>query len=237
MRYAVRPIGLILSTVFVVSAPARAASLTMANVAQVVTVSDGRPELRLRSVSQTQSNVGTAGTRQTPLGDSGATSSSASPNNSGNASSSSNDVLVQSGTGGNVQTVQVGDVTGTICDCGEIAPLPPPIPGAGFPKLALLALAAIPLAFIRFGNRNGSPESFINPTLLPPAASTPSVPSVPSIPPTPIPEPMTLLLLGSGLAALAANARRRRTQAQQFDCALTTNAAALAISGTVEEAK
>jgi hypothetical protein len=47
---------------------------------------------------------------------------------------------------------ETGDISGTICDCGEIAV---PGGGGGFPKLALLGLAAIPLAFIH-GNKHAA---------------------------------------------------------------------------------
>jgi hypothetical protein len=92
-----------------------------------------------------------------------------------------------------VETIELGDIQGTICDCGEI----PGLPGGGFPKLPLLALAGIPLLFLGGGEDTPPNEFFPNPTPTPP-------------PQTPIPEPATLLLLGSGLAALGARTRRRR---------------------------
>jgi PEP-CTERM motif len=94
-----------------------------------------------------------------------------------------------------------GEVEGTICDCGEI----PPIMGGGFPKWPFLFLAAVPLAFIHdcdnCDEQNESPTP--NPTPTPPSEPTPS--------PTPpgVPEPGTLVLFGSGLAAAGAGLRRR----------------------------
>jgi hypothetical protein len=89
-----------------------------------------------------------------------------------------------------VETIELGDIQGTICDCGEIA-----APPGGFPKLPFLALAGIPLLFL--GGDDDIPPLETFPTPPPP-------------PPPQVPEPATLLLLGSGLAALGAGARRRR---------------------------
>lgn len=93
-----------------------------------------------------------------------------------------------------VETIELGEVDGTLCDCGEI----PGIGGGGFPLWPLLGFAGIPLFFIPEDNPPGS-----TPTPTPP----------PDTPPPPqVPEPATLLLFGSGLAALGAGARRRRAQ-------------------------
>ncbi|HEU4594220.1 MAG TPA: hypothetical protein VFS10_03545 [Pyrinomonadaceae bacterium] len=90
----------------------------------------------------------------------------------------------QSG-GPTVQNVELGDVTGTVCDCGEIAPAPAATgagEGGGFPKFPLLALAVLGLP--------------------PPPPSDPR-------PPSPVPEPVTLATLAAALAALAAVRNRR----------------------------
>jgi hypothetical protein len=88
-----------------------------------------------------------------------------------------------------VDVVDQGDVEGTICDCGEIT-----VPGGGFPKWPLLFLAAIPFFFI-----HGCDD-----------CETPTPPTTPTPPGTPeIPEPASLLLFGSGLAAFGAGLRRR----------------------------
>ncbi len=88
-----------------------------------------------------------------------------------------------------VDVVDQGEVEGTICDCGEIT-----VPGGGIPKWPLLFLAAIPFFFIHGCDDCDTPPS--TPPTTPPA--TPE-----------IPEPASLLLFGSGLAAFGAGLRRR----------------------------
>jgi hypothetical protein len=98
-----------------------------------------------------------------------------------------------------VQTVDFGDVTGTVCDCGEIAPAGDAAPGAaatkgGFPKIPLYAFAvgagAIPTCFFTGICTREPPRR--NP------------------PPSDVPEPLTLATLTAGLAALSALRARRR---------------------------
>jgi len=96
-------------------------------------------------------------------------------------------VAVSADPQGGVDVVDQGDVEGTICDCGEIT-----VAGAGWPKWPLLFLAAIPFFFIHGCDRCETPTPSITP------------PGTPEIP-----EPASLLLFGSGLAAFGAGLRRR----------------------------
>jgi hypothetical protein len=99
------------------------------------------------------------------------------------------------------------------CDCDEDK-------GRGFPKWALLGLAAIPVAFILIKRKKDTPTPTqtvpgqtptptpTTPTVTPTPTATPPMTPTPT-PPEPVPEPMTLLLFGTGLASIGLAARRR----------------------------
>jgi hypothetical protein len=199
---AIRPVALMLSVLLIAAVPAQAGTITYGDVIALATINgqSGRSsvDLRLRSVTQQQSGGTSSQDRQTV---SGATQQQDRKNiqtptggsSAGGADSSITGTTVPAQQPGSVQveTIELGDIQGTICDCGEIF-----TPKGGFPKLPLLALAGIPLLFLGGGNDIIPPDD-VFPTPTPP-------------PPPQVPEPATLLLLGSGLAALGAGARRRR---------------------------
>jgi hypothetical protein len=87
----------------------------------------------------------------------------------------------------------------------------------GFPKWALLGLAAIPIAIILIKRRKDTPTPTVTPsipitqtpTVTPTITVTPTPPTTTPTPPEPVPEPMTILLFGTGLAGIGMAARKR----------------------------
>lgn len=201
---ACRPIATILTVLLVAGVPAQAGPVSYTEVVHVIgNIHNGgqSQELRLRSVSDGGAALISGGTTSTtPIATGGSTKTTATTA-APSSSLVSNVTTTQNGQG-EVETIEQGDVSGTVCDCGEIR-----IPGGGFPLWPLLGLAAIPLAFIHGGNERATP-----PTETPTPVATPTPTPVATPTPQPIPEPASLLLLGTGLAALGAGARRRFAQ-------------------------
>lgn len=198
---AIRPAALMLSVLLIAAVPAQAGTISFGDVIALATVNgqSGRQtlDLRLRSVAQQSGGGATSQDRRTSTAGNNSqdrgtaqTPAAAAPAGSADANITGTTVAVQQPGSVQVETIELGDIQGTICDCGEIA-----APPGGFPKLPFLALAGIPLLFL--GGDDDIPPLETFPTPPPP-------------PPPQIPEPATLFLLGSGLAALGAGARRRR---------------------------
>jgi len=196
MSRAFRPTAAILSILLLSGVPTHAAPVAISEVIQVLGSYQNPPELRLRSISQNASSAVPDGEGPSPVASAAQQSAAGEAveiADTTTANSVSSDTLlagvaVSTDPQGGVEVVDQGDVEGTICDCGEIT-----VPGGGFPKWPLLFLAAIPFFFIHGCNN----------------CQTTTPPPPPSTPTPQIPEPASLLLFGSGLAAFGASLRRR----------------------------
>ncbi len=104
-----------------------------------------------------------------------------------------------------------------VCDCDQ-----PQIAEKKFPYYALLGLAAVPLLFLipRGKDKNTptptqTPPGSMSPTMTPTPTPTPEdmtptpTPTMSPTPPETVPEPMTLLLFGTGLASIGLAARKK----------------------------
>jgi hypothetical protein len=198
---------MMLSVLLVMAVPVRAGSIQFGDVVQ--TIVDGqngrsRTQLRLRNISQSgrlplANGVSSTSGSTTQDAQNGSQQSGGATTTTSTEANSSSTVTVDTapvgqGPTGQVQSVDLGDVQGTVCDCGEI---PLPAIKGGFPLWPLLA--GIPLICVSgiCSGDSDEPDCVVNCGPPPP-------------PPPSIPEPATLLLFGSGLLALGARARRRR---------------------------
>jgi len=200
---AFRSIAAILSVLILAGTPAHAGPVAISEIIQVLAGYQSPPSLRLRNVSQ-NSGIDRSG-QSTSVGQSTNDdflivpySSIGAPAN-GTPDALLSGVIVNFGeqqTG--VDVIDQGDVEGTVCDCGEIV-----LPGS-FPKWPLLFLAAIPFFLIHHQDCDHCETTTTSPTPTPPSIKSPES----------IPEPASLLLFGTGLAALGAGLRRRYAKAK-----------------------
>lgn len=193
----------LLSTLFLAvlaALPAQAGPVRYGDVVQTIggTERGGQSSvLRLRSVQQQEGSVSNAQEQQQGGTQKQSTAvATAQPTPQEPASIIPTVATTQQeGQQGRVETVDEGDIAGTVCDCGEIT-----IPG-GWPKWPLLALGVVPCLVADCFPDHSCPPGDARCTVCTTCECTGTCPKT-------VPEPTSLLLLGSGMIVLGTGARR-----------------------------
>jgi hypothetical protein len=206
-----------LSLLLVLSMPVQAGPITISEVVQVLSSDQNTSRVHELHLRQRASSTAIDDASKSSTG--GAQSATDRPSAAGIPDSSTVGVAPNSSDSllagvslkaddqqGNINVAQ-GDLQGSICDCGEI----PPTEAPGPRLWPLLFLAVIPLFFI---HHHHDCDSCPTSTPTPPTSSVPSAATLGPCPAcnTAVPEPASLLLFGSGLAALGAGLRRRHAR-------------------------
>jgi hypothetical protein len=191
-------VAMTVSLLLMVAVPAQASPIQIGDVIQVVTASqrNGGQNASIELRFLAQDDRASAGTVATTSGSSA----------SGTASSSGLVASLQDPTDGSIVQVDVTEDIGVEeCECGDFT-----VPVAGFPVWPFALPLAGLVCLVPDLCTNCTPEpgedEDCNPTRIPDCVELGTCPQVP--------EPASLILFGSGIAALGAGIRRRRAQAK-----------------------
>lgn len=202
-KRAFRTAAITASLLLMVAIPAQASPVKIGEVIQVVSGSQRNggqnASVELRHLSN--DDRATAGTTTT-----GTTTTSGDTSTSGNSSSSGMTTVVQD-QGAVIQTEVTEDIGVEECECGDFK-----VPVAGFPKWPFIPLVGLVCLV---------PDLCTNGKCTPKAGEDANCQPIVCVNCPEVPEPASLLLFTSGIAALGASIRRRRSLKEVKDQAAT----------------